>query len=104
MKDETVYIVKICNGGGPLKTGRFVEINYDDNQEVSRVKAQNVILIEPSEVQVDKCVLTEWIIDKNTKEDIIRQLERLHICRTIIYPDLMEYIRYQGQYTDVAQI
>ncbi|MCE9240383.1 hypothetical protein [Bacteroides thetaiotaomicron] len=51
-------------------------------------------MIEPSEVQVDKCILTEWIIDENAKEDIIRQLELLHICRTTIYLDQMEYIRY----------
>lgn len=101
LKDGAVYIVKMCEDGSASEIGRLVEINYGDNQAISRVKAQSALLIEPSEVQVDKCVLTEWIIDKNAKEDIICQLEQLHICRTTIYPDLMEYIRYQGQYTDV---
>lgn len=96
LEDGAVYIVP-----NSTQIGELDEISYRNNQAESRMRAQYACFINPSGIEVDKQKLVELIIDKDAKAEIIRQLKQLQISRTTIYPDLMEYIKQQGQYTDV---
>lgn len=98
VKDGIVYLIE---KGNVANIGEVVEINDGNNQAESRIRAQYACFVNPSKVEINKDILKKIFIDKDAKAKIIEQLEELQICRTTIYPDLMEYIRHQGQYTDV---